>query len=230
MEILEAIRTRRSIRGFKPDPVPRKVLERLLDDCRWAPSASNTQPWELAVMGGRTIEEFKDRLVEKMLAEWDTEKLAFRETHPDIPYPPNRAPFNRRAQDIRARIDAHQFPAGTPGLEAKRHAYLLYGGRLYGAPNAIIVYTEKSACPKAILDIGLLIQNISLGALAYGLGTCQMTMPVCWPELLRDLLKIPENKLIGLAIAIGYPDEKAKVNSFERPREPLDSFTHWYDV
>jgi len=73
-------------------------------------------------------------------------------------------------------------------------------------------------------------QTIALAALAYDLGTCLMTTPVAWPEILRELLGIPESKLIALAIAIGYPDGEAKVNTFERTREPLETFTHGYGV
>ena len=58
MEVIETIRNRRCIRSFKPDPIPRKVLEKILEDCRWAPSASNTQPWEFAVLGGKMLDEF----------------------------------------------------------------------------------------------------------------------------------------------------------------------------
>ena len=57
MELIEAIRSRRSIRSFKPDPVPGEVLEKLLETCRWAPSAQNTQPWDLVVLSGQVMEK-----------------------------------------------------------------------------------------------------------------------------------------------------------------------------
>lgn len=229
MDLNEAIRTRRSIRAFKPEPVPREVLDRFLEDCRWAPSASNTQPLELAIVSGKTLEELNSRLVEKVKAEWDSSRLGFRSIHPDIPFPELYEPYLSRARSLRARIDSHQFPPGTPGLDEKRSTYLHFGGRLYGAPHGIFIYTDKAICPKAVLDLGIMVQTMSLAALSYGLGTCLMTMPVGWPELLRDLLKIPESKLIGLAIALGYPDPSARVNSFERVREPVSSFVHWFD-
>lgn len=228
MNILEAIDSRRSIRSFKSTPVSKKILEEVLEHSRWAPSGSNTQPWEFAVLGGKVMDEANARLTEKVKTEWDFERLTFKTFNPDIPFPAFPEPYRTRSIEVRNRIDSHQFPPGTPGIDEKRAAYLLYGARFYGAPNAIIVYTERSICPKAILDIGLLSQTIALAALAYGLGTCLMTTPVGWPEIIRDLLKIPESKLLALAIAIGYPDTEAKVNNFERTREPLESLTHWY--
>ena len=60
MEVLEAIRTRRSIRSYKPDPVPEEALEKILEAGRWAPSASNSQPWHFIV--------FKDPEVRRRVA------------------------------------------------------------------------------------------------------------------------------------------------------------------
>ncbi len=228
MNILEAIRRRRSIRSFKPNPVPKKILEEILEVSRWSPSGSNTQPWEFAVIGGKVMDEVNARLLEKVKIEWDTERLAFKKFTPDIPFPEFPEPYRQRSIAVRNRIDSHQFPPGTPGIDEKRAAYLLYGARFYGAPNAIIVYTEKSICPKAVLDIGLVSQTIALAALGYDLGTCIMITPVAWPEIIRPILALPESKLIALAIGIGYPESEAKVNNFERTREPLETITHWY--
>ena len=230
MEVIEAIRNRRSIRSFKSDPVPREVLEDLLEVSRWAPNASNTQPWEFAVLGGKVLEVVKDRLVEEVNAEWDNARGGFKSTNPDIPFPDLPEPYLNRSMTLRAHIDTHQFPPGTEDLQKKRHSYLLYGSRFYGAPNAILLYTEKSICPKAFLDIGIMAQTIATAALNYGLGTCLTSMVVFWPQIYRDLLGIPESKLIGLGIAIGYPDHEALVNTFKRTREPLSVYTQWHGM
>ncbi len=87
MNILEAIRSRRSIRSFKPTPVSKRILEEVLDNSRWAPSGSNTQPWEFAVLGGKVMEEVNVRLAQKVKTEWDTDRLTFKACTPDIPFP-----------------------------------------------------------------------------------------------------------------------------------------------
>jgi nitroreductase len=230
MELIEAIRARRSIRSFKPDVVPKGVLSEILETCLWVPSSSNTQTWEFAVLGGEVLDKLNDLVVEKVKAEWDTEKLTYKKVTVDVPYPPLPEPYLKRAMDLRRTIDHHQFPPGTPHLEKKRYNYLLYGGRYYGAPNVIIIYTERAFCPRAILDIGIISQTIALAALAYGLGTCLMSMPISWPEIVREHLRLPETKLIAQAVAIGYPDMEADINNFERTREPLETFVKWYGV
>jgi len=230
MEIIEAIRTRRSIRSFKPDPVPKEVLKEILETCLWAPSSSNTQTWDFAILGGKALDELNDLVVEKVKVEWDTEKLVYKNVTVDIPYPQLDGPYLKRSMDIRKTIDGHQFPPGTPYLEEKRYNYLLYGGRHYGAPNVIIIYTERAFCPRAILSIGIIAQTIALAALAYGLGTCLMSMPISWPEIVREYLGLPETKLIAQTVAIGYPNMEASVNNFERVRDPLDTFVRWYGI
>jgi nitroreductase len=232
MEIIEAIRNRRSIRSYKSDPVPRKVLEEILDTCRWTTSASNTQPWEFAILGGKKMEELKARLVEKIKMSWDSSTLTFADINPDVPRPEAGwpEPYLHRVLELRGRIDSYQFPAGTEQLDERRAGYMLHGGRLYDAPNAIILYTESSMCPMALFDTGAIAQAICLAALNYGLGTCIMGMVVTWPDILRELLDIPDSALIVMGIAIGYPDNEARVNNFVRTREPLDTFTHWYGV
>lgn len=57
MELYEAIEKRRSIRKFKPDPVPRETLNRILQKAIWAPSGNNLQPWEFIVVTGSKKEE-----------------------------------------------------------------------------------------------------------------------------------------------------------------------------
>ena len=66
MDLVEAIKSRTSIRGYKPDPVPEKVLEELLDVARWSPSGVNGQSWEFVVLTGDVLEAVKRANVEQM--------------------------------------------------------------------------------------------------------------------------------------------------------------------
>lgn len=220
MEVIEAIRSRRTVRGFKPDPVPRKVLEELLETCRWAPSSQNTQSWELAVLGGDIMKKLKARLEEKVKANV--------KPYPDIPSKDLIEPYVQRANEMKDAIDRHQFAPGTKDLDAKRAAYLLKGARLFDAPNAIVIYTDRALDAKAIMNCSIMAYTTTLTALARGLGTCIMLRAVHYPDVLRELIGIPESKLIVMAVAIGYPDPDFPVNSYPRHRVPVGAFTKWY--
>jgi nitroreductase len=225
MEITEAIRTRRSIRRYRPDPVPRKVLEEILDTCRWSGSAMNTQPWEFAILGGKVMKEFKDRLTKNAEAK-APEELPF----PGIPEGGLPEIYDQRSAEYRTTSNNYHFPPGTENVEEKRRAHFAIGTRVHEAPNAIIVYTEKATLnwPWGFVSIGMITKTICLEALAHGLGTCVVGRPVAFPRILRELCQIPETKIFVVGIAIGYPDTEARINNFPRTRIPLESCAHWY--
>ncbi len=228
MEIIEAIRTRRSIRSFKPDPIPKNVLEELLDVSRWAPSGGNTQPWHFAVLGGKVLSEVTTRLEEKVKTSWNGN--TFINTNPDLPRTGPYPEFlTSRHQAAKEKVLSSLFPPGTENLAEKQLEYRFKTQRFLDAPNAIIIYADDSS-PTAIEAIGIVSQTICLAALSYGLGTCIMGQTVSWPEIYRDLVGIPEGKPIVVSIAIGYPDLEAPVNTFPRPREPLDALVEWHGI
>lgn len=59
MEVLDAIRTRRTVKRYRPEPVPRDVLERILEAARWAPCHRMTEPWRFRVLGAGALERLK---------------------------------------------------------------------------------------------------------------------------------------------------------------------------
>ena len=66
MELLEAIKSRKSIRAYKLDSIPRKVLTELLEVATHAPSGSNTQPWEFIVLTGETLGDLNRAMIERL--------------------------------------------------------------------------------------------------------------------------------------------------------------------
>ncbi len=213
MDLIEAIRTRRSIRNFLPNPVPKEVLIELIDISRWSPSGSNTQPWEFAILGGKVLDEVKEYIV-------DHSKNT--PAHPDIPYPPMPEPYRTRQKDLMQTMNAYQNSSGVTNRAS--------GSVFFGAPNAFIVYTDREMCPRAFLGLGMIAQTIALAALHFGLATCIMSMVTYWPEVYREKKIVPDDKLIAFGIAVGYPDIEARVNNFPRTRESMDAFVHWYGI
>jgi nitroreductase len=226
MDVVEAIRERRSIRSFRPDPVPQDVLRELLDVSRWAPSGGNAQPWHFAVLGGSALDAVKARLEERVKASWDGR--TFRDVHPDLPRTgPYPEALVKRVQSLRERINSSVFPSGEGDPDALMVEYREKSQRFFDAPNAIIIYTDDSS-PTVMGAVGIVSQTICLAALHFGLGTCIMGQTIMWPEIYRELLEIPEGKPIATSIAIGYPDMNVPINTFERPREPLEALVDWH--
>jgi nitroreductase len=227
MDVIEAIRARKSIRMFKPDPVPKKTLQELLDISRWAPSAGNVQPWYFEVLAGEALAKVKARLMEKATT-WDGHDYV--NTKPDLP---RTGPYSKRLAPRRqlwkTLEDSILYPPGTKDLEAaqlERRKYML---SFFGAPSVILICTDDRG-PNSIVSIGTVAQTICLAALTYGLGTCIMGIPVLWPEIFRELLNIPEDRAIATSVAIGYPDAEAPINILARPRESLDNLAEWHGL
>ncbi len=220
MEIKEAIEYRRCIRAFRPEPVPRKVLEELLQTCLRSPSWGNTQPWEFAIIGGRVIAELRQRLVARLES---GEKGS-----PDITYPFFPDPYTQRY-----RANGRQLfeIVGIPRDDREKRA--LWSKRMYrffDAPNGIILYMDRALGPYSMLDMGIFLQTLMLAALGYGLGTCPEAAVVTYPGDLRKVLGIPDTKQIVCGLAIGYPDPDAPVNGFRTGREPLDTLATWHGI
>jgi nitroreductase len=227
MDVIEAIRTRRSIRVFKPDPVPKKVLQELLDISRWAPSGGNVQPWYFEVLAGEPLAKVTARLEEKATT-WDGHDYI--NTNPDLP---RTGPYSKllmpRRQQLKAIQDPIRYPPGTKDLEAKQLEHREHMLRFFDAPSVIIVCADDRG-PNSIVSIGAVAQTICLAALTYGLGTCIMGIPVLWPEVFREFLNIPEDRVIVTSVAIGYPDLTAPINTFPRPREQLYNLVEWHGL
>lgn len=220
MDIVEAIQSRHSVRAFRPDPVPKELLARVLETALRAPSTDNTQPWEFALLAGPILDRVKKAMSEKM---GPPEGFA-----PDIPFPVlnYRPPYQDRSKRQGRKVfEAMGIARDDWPRRLEWHRYM---ARFMDAPAGLILYVERSLGAYAILDAGLFLENFLLAATSCGLGTCTQMAVVLYPQILREILGIPESKLILCGVAIGYPEPNAPINQVRSDREPLDAFARWY--
>lgn len=220
MDTVEAIKMRKSIRAYRPDPVPKEVLERILELASHAPSAMNTQPWEFAVLSGEVLNNVRQGNLELL-----------RSGAPPGPEHvvtswPRESVYRQRQVDLAKQLfRLMDIPREDTDRRAK---WLERGFRYFDAPAAIIVFVDRCLSESGpLLDIGALIQNICLVALDFGLGTCIEDQGVAYPEVLRKYARIPNSKRIIAAIAIGYPDWDFPANKVDSGREPIQNVTTW---
>jgi nitroreductase len=220
MNISEAIRKRRSIRDFKPDPVSRTILQELLETACRAPSAMNIQPWKFLVVTGKPLERIKQENIEKLRAGETPHS-----EHDVIGWSPDSV-YRRRQVSLAMQI--YQLMDIRREDAKKRAQWLERGFQFFNAPAAIVILTDgalKEGTP--LLDLGAVMQSICLAALEYGLGTCIEDQGVMYPEVLRKYCNIPESDRIVIALAIGYPNEDFPANKLESPREAVGRITTW---
>jgi len=214
MQCEAVIRSRRSIRAFKPDPVPEALVREILDEARWSPSWANSQAWSVYVVTGESLERLKG--VGKILTQ--REAPAGPDFRMPREWPPHLAARTKQLLDLRTALA----PGESPGLAGI--------GESFGAPCMLFFAAEKGLESDYVLfDTGLMVQSVCLAAHDKGLGTCIMAMAVRDPDTLRELLPHSNDSRFVIGVALGYPDEEAPINRFERQRAQLEEFVTWVE-
>lgn len=220
--VTEALKERRAIRRYLPQPVPEELVREILAEARWAPSATNTQSTYVYVLSGEPFERFKADL--RMYAESEVPEapdlVNTREMRPQLKARQDEL-FRTRAEFIAAEEAKMGIKPQTPPVSP-----MVAGADVFGAPLLLILAMPREiGIPYGCFDAGLFAQSIALAAHARGLGTCINGSNVRYAELLRKVLPNTEDKYFIVAIAMGYPDWNAPINRFPRTRIPVDEFT-----
>jgi nitroreductase len=221
MTVEEAIKGRRSIRKFKTDEIPHEVIRDILDTARWTPSWGNTQPWEFYVLTGQALEEFRKTNYRKMV-----KGEAF---SPDVTIPEIWPDHLKKRYSETGKILLTALGVKREDKEGRNKFYEDMA-LLFGAPCLIIACIPRNtAVEYAMLDIGLIVQTICLLAYDRGIGSCIMASAIGYPELLRKILSIPDEQLVVMGLALGYPDQDSPLNNFERIRSDITELVTWVD-
>ena len=217
MDLLKAIKERKSIRAFRPDPVPKERIEEILKLVIHAPSAINLQPWEFIVVSG----EEKERLSRRLLKAYKEKQIACG--------PGNVKPLPK----MYGKRGAKTLELMKPFFEEMRvdiNQYINEGScNFYGAPVAILLCLDDSFPNARLVDIGIALGYLVLTAHELGLATCPIGLIVAYEDEIKDLLNIPENKNVAIGVALGYPNSNIPINRFKSQRDDLGKFVRWID-
>jgi nitroreductase len=219
MELDKAINERISVRAYLQIPVEKAVIEEILSLAVKAPSWGNTQPWELAVIGGKAKDELADDLCALV--------MQGAKPSPDFPMPEK---FSGEYMDRYRMTGKRLFElAGIARDDSTaRFNQFLSMFKGFGAPNLIyIILDEVLPTAYPIFDAGGIANYISLLATSRGLGTCMMAALAMYPEPIRKKLNLPANKKIVLGLSLGYPDAGNPVNSLKTTREDIQKTVTW---
>jgi nitroreductase len=206
MDTIECIKTRMSIRKFKPDTVPLETLMKVIDAAKWSPSYKNSQTWEVVIVSGKKKESLSRLLVE--LLEKNTVSC------PDLPEPVS---WISALMKKRSEITGKDLNSPEVRKQSK-----IANFEFYGAPHGIFLFQDSSLTLWSILDMGLFAHGLMLAAHAYGLGTVPQAFLTDYAQYVKNFLGIHESKRLVLGISIGYPDLESPVNSFKTDRLNTD--------
>ena len=217
MDVDQAILTRRSVRGFKPDPVPRHVVAEILAVASRAPSGTNMQPWRVRVLAGAARERLCRAIADPFLAGTLT---------PDPQYRYYPAEFFEPYRGRRRKVGYDLY--GVLGIAkddlAARHRQHARNYEFFGAPVGMIFTIDRRLEIGSWLDYGMFLTNVTLAARARGLHTCPQA---AWPpyhEAIRGVLSIPPSEAVVCGMALGFIDDSEPANRLVTERAPVESF------
>ena len=213
----EAIRTRRAVRGFLPDAVPRETVEELLTLASRAPSGSNIQPWRVRVVSG----EAKRALTEAICTALDTsgERPKLEWEYYPVKW---REPYIGRRRKIGLSLYG-LLGIGKGDTEAAER-YRRRNFEFFGAPVGMIFTLEQDLEIGSWLDLGIFLGTLTVAARGRGLDTCLQQSFAEMHATLHAHLGIPDNERVICGMALGYADEDAVQNKLITERVPVADF------
>ncbi|UAJ12441.1 nitroreductase [Glacieibacterium megasporae] len=208
MQFDDVILGRRSIRGYKPDPVPRAVIEEVLTLAMRAPSSMNTQPYHFHVIAGEALDRIRAGNTERNLAGVPHSR-EFRTGEAFVGRHRDRQLFT--AMGI-ARDDA-----------AARQGWVLRGFRQFDAPVCVIITYDRAlaASDDTAFDCGAVATALVNAAWSRGLGAVINSQGIMQSPVVREHAAIPDDQVIMKSIALGWPDDSFPANAVVSERRPV---------
>lgn len=220
MDFEELVRTRRSVRGYKRDPVPRAVIEEIIEVAKGAPSSMNTQPWHVHVLTGEPLERVRIRNMEEMIAGAAPKRDI-------VTHGAYQGVHRQRQVDIAKELFAAMGIARDD--KAMRQDWVMRGYRQFDAPVSLVLTYDRVLDPGATqhFDLGALSYGICLAAWNRGLGTVVNGQGITRSDIVREIAGIPDDEVIMTCIAMGYPDDAFSANAVKSERVPNAAFVRY---
>jgi nitroreductase len=210
----KVIRSRKTVRAFRPEPVSRRTVADILEVAGAAPSNFNSQPWKVHVLTGEPKLALSNALLNAHNAKAAPAYSPFPDPLPDA-WISRRDDFGRRYY-------------GALGINeddgAARYEQTGRNFSFFNAPVGLIFTVDARLKRHSWLDIGLFVQNVMLAARARGLDTCPQVLFARYPDVIAEHLKLGPGQDVVCGMSLGLADELAQVNQLGMPREPVERF------
>ena len=209
------VRGRRSIRGFLDKPVPRELIAEILGVAMRAPSSFNNQCWNFSVVTGDALAEIRRGNTEGILA-GKPDSREFRR-------------FDGIAEEHRFRqIEIAKQLFGAMGIarddKDARQDWVLRGFRQFDAPVSIVVTYDRVLLGSDIapFDCGAVTNALVNAAWSRGLGYVINSQGIMQSPVVREHAQIPDDQVIMICVAMGWPDEAFPANAVVSNRKNID--------
>ena len=215
MDYDDVVMGRRSIRGYKPDPVPMALIREVIALAVRAPSSLNTQPWYFHVVTGEPLNRIRAGNVERNLA-GVPESREFR----------RQEAYAGVHRDRQIEIAKQLF--GAMGIarddKEKRTDWVLRGFRQFDAPVSVVITYDKAVYGGDIapFDCGAVTNALVNAAWSRGLGCVINSQGIMQSPVVREHAGIPDDQVIMICVAMGWPDDDFPANAVVSNRKPME--------
>jgi len=214
MTVKDALNKRHSIRAFLPKHIEKNILVDILMSAVRTPSWANSQPWEIFIAQGDTLNRIKKGYLESYANGTPTTT--------DIPRP---SEWTEAAKERQKQLRPDM--VRDCGEDVSQFGSL--NQEMFHAPAVIYICMDKRLSSWSLYDIGAYSQSLMLSAIEHDLGTIPAVTLTHFPQILRKELQIPEHFHITIGIAIGYIDTKNGINRFISGRSPIEETVRFFD-
>lgn len=221
MNTQEAIKNRKSVRAYLDKGVTDEQVTELLSLASCSPSGANTQPWQVAVIRGKTKLKLQQGFEDAFASGESFEK--------DFQYYPLE--WNETYKKRRVDCGAQLYDALNIKREdrERRREQWRRNYRAFDAPVLLMFFLDTSLATGSFMDTGMYMQTLMIAAVDMGLATCPEAALAEYPQVVRDVLELDESLKVVCGLALGYEDTDAPVNQYRTPRAQPSEFANWYD-
>lgn len=204
MTLDDLLSRRRSVRGYRPDPVPASVLERVFHTAQYAPSNCNVQPWEAHLVSADALKRLTARLVD----------AALHNVEPNPDYD-----FWIKYQGLARERQVEAGHALYAAMEIARHdrdgrdAAFRRNLACFDAPHAVFLFMHKDYKEPQAVDIGIYAQTLMLALTNEGVASCAQGALALYSDIIRDALGVDADRRLLLGISFGYEDRLVPANA-----------------
>ena len=221
MNVSNALKQRKSTRAFLDKQVEPELISQLLELASHAPSGTNTQPWQVAVVTGENKQQLQQKL--------ETEYRSGAESRITYQYYPLdwQSPYKERrlacGLQLYSTLDIKREDKQKQ-LDQRARNF-----RAFDAPVMLLFFMDKIMQTGSYMDYGMFLQSLMLAAVEKGLATCPQAMLAEYPDIVKQHLGYEDDRVLICGMSLGYEDKTDIINSYRTPREPVDKFTQFFD-
>ena len=221
MIVSQALQKRKSVRAYLDKAVTKEQIETILNLAKCAPSGVNTQPWQVAVVTGKSKKILETKLLEAFENGADKDM--------DYQYYPLewKAPYTKRR--VACGLQLYQAVDIKKEDKEKRLKQWAANYRSFDAPVMLFFYMDDVMQAGSFLDFGMFLQSIMIASTAEGLATCAQGALAEHSTIVKETLDIPKDTILLCGMALGYEDTDAPINAYRTPRLDLEEFVSFHD-